>query len=1100
MKKYSFQELLLKKGIKIHQKDKIVHKEQADYFPLSWGQESIWFLQQLDVLSPVYNNPSAIKIKGELNRTLLEKSLNEMLNRHSIINSNYFNKDNGTWQIIQKKELDISYSHINEWIDDNKGFDNRNLENIINTIAKQPFDLEKDSMLKVSIIELSKDEYIIILNIHHIVSDGWSKGIILKEVAALYKAFANGEPSPLLPLKLQYNDYVRWLRRSLSNSKMQKQLAFWKEKLKDLPAILPLPTDYPRPSVYNNNGSLFSFSLKEPLTKSIKDFCQDKRLSLFHFFLSAFNILLYKYTSEEDILVGTPISGRNRTEFEDVIGLFVNTIVIRNELSGDIKLLDFLQRVKEESIEAYNNQEFPFDLLVKTLNPVRELSITPVFQVMFQFDNTPKPPLKIDQLELTPIEFDTGMSQFDLSVSCWEEDKTVKGTFEFNTDLFKLSTVQKMQEHFINLLEEMIDKPTKEVHQLSILSEKEKDMIVFDWNDTYKEIKPQQHLIQMFEQNVLNNPEAVAICNESRRVSYKDLNIKINWLSLLLLKKGVKKESVVVIYVSDTIEVITAMLAIIKTGAAFSVIDPEYPNERVRYILKDLNKPFILTNERFTEILNYPEDLLILFEHKNLKNKYIDNSDTKIHHHNLLCIIYTSGSTGTPKGVLLEHGNLVNLVISFIESYDVKPQDALMPITAIGSASFVGEVLPILAAGGKLALPSMASVLDIDRLIDFMNKENVTIISTVPSMIGRLNATDKNSNNLRLVLSGGETLLPSHIKYIDTNIKVVNGYGLTETGICNTYTVLNNRSDGIELISLGKPIVNNQVYILDSYLNCVPEGVIGEIYVSGKSIGRGYLNNLDLNRSLFLENPFQGKEKMFKTGDIGYWLSNGELCFLGRNDNQVQIRGFRIELGEIEKQIGMHHMVSDVAVVAHTANNGNKYLVSYISTLNLQIINTNEIKESLQQKLPDYMIPRYFVVMDSLPYKKNGKIQIEQLPIPSFDSNQEKIDYEVPKTEVEKQIAKIWEEILQTSTIGINDNFFDIGGHSLLLSQVFSRLKKYNYTELDIIDLLKYSTIKLLANYISNQDKEALPIDSVLSKAKKRTEAMNRIRKVTNKV
>jgi amino acid adenylation domain-containing protein len=846
--------------------------------------------------------------------------------------------------------------------------------------------------------------------------------------------------------------------------------------------------------VQSGKGTFEIFDISREKLSALKSLARQKKITLFILLLAALKTLLYRYTGQEDILIGTPIAGRNRREIENLIGLFVNTLVLRTDLSGNPDFNTLLIRVQETALDAYHYQDMPFEKLVEEINPARDMSHTPLYQVMFQLDNAPLPAWHFSGLQLIPLQIDSGMSQVDLSMTCWEAGGLLKGTLEYSTDLFHPSTINRMILHYKILLDDIIAHPDKKLRWLSILTPTEKRQVLDEWNDTKAVYPFNDSIAHLFEIQVEKAPHAIAVIHNNDKITYEQLNSQANQLAHFLKKRQVGPETLVGLCLETSTALIIGMLGILKTGAAYVPLDPDYPRERLDLQLKDLQTSIVITKKYLLPKISGPMmELICLDPHWNkLEGESTENIPIGLLPHNLACVIYTSGSTGHPKGVLVENRNIINLITSFIRSYHVNAEDGIMPITSLASASFAGEVFPILTAGGALVLADIKTYLNMEELISFMDNYNVTILSTVPSMMARLNSYPRKPKKIRLFLCGGEPLFPFHIDKFREAVTFVNGYGLTEATICTTYKILNRQDiPGDAYFSLGKPIMNNQVYILDKYLNVMPIGTTGEIHIAGEGIVRGFLNSPDLTGERLINNPYSAGKKMLKTGDLGSWLPNGEIKFSGRMDNQVQVHGFRIELKEIETHLGLHPMVQDTSVIVREDIPGDKRLVAYLTTGNGKQISSDELRDWLGKRIPSYMIPGVFIFLDALSINPNGKVDIKSLPVPPDTRPHLVAPYEQPQTETEKSIASIWRELLHLEEIGINDNFFDLGGHSLMITQVHSRLQYLYEKEITIVHLFKYTTIHSLANFISGDQTKQPAFDKIYGKIKKRKDVFN---------
>jgi amino acid adenylation domain-containing protein len=1117
-KQKRFEELLRKKGIHAPKGAVLVRRDDPGPYRLSFAQRRIWFLQQFDRESPAYNDPTALRIKGPLNILVLERTFNEILRRHRVLGMSFPAQQGQPVQVPHDNQrISISVIPLPEWsgYDPEKPVEDQIIE-FVNLFCSFPFDLAGDILIRPALLKIADNDYALAVNIHHIVMDGWSKGIMLQELMELYEAFSEGKPSPLGELPVQYTDYVHWHHEWMQGKIFESQLAYWKEKLAGAPPVLELPTDHPRPNVPTGKGSLEPFSFSQRKYQALDQLARQEGVTLFMVLTAAYNTLLHRYSGQEDILIGTPAAGRQRVELENLIGLFVNTLVIRTDLSGNPTFRTLLGRVRATAREAYSHQDIPFEKLVEELNPQRNLSITPLFQVLFQLQNTPMPSARISGLIIAPFQIDAGFSQVDLSLTMWQEEGIMKGTFEYSTDLFAAATIKRMTVHFQALLDGIIADENQPVSRLPLMTEREIHQLLVEWNDTGCDYPGESCIYELFESCAAKNSDREAVIFSDQPKTYARLNQKANQLAYWLRSNGVSPETLVAVCMKNSPELITGIIGILKTGAAYIPIDPEYPNKRLMIILEDAQPPVLITSSSFVNRFNsYNGKILYLdpdAEKDILIGESIGRSRSPCQPRHAACVIYTSGSTGEPKGILINNRNVVNLIYSFIQSYHPCPDDNLLPLTSIASASFVGEILPILTSGGSIVLADKVHFLDMKKLKALITDNRITILSTVPSMIARLNARDWNPGTLRLLLSGGETLSAGDIDRLQESVTIVNGFGLTETTICSTYMIINkNKPDFSKnpVISVGRPIINTQVYILDKYQNPLSIGVPGEIYIGGDGLSRGYLNNPELTSEQFLSVSNRSyksyrtysSKKIYRTGDLGNWLPDGTIKFLGRIDTQVQIHGYRIELSEIETHLGLHPDIQDAAVVVQEVAPADKRLSAYFVTASENgkkriPPTTNQLRDWLRKRIADYMLPGVFVEVEVIPLNANGKVDIAALPMPSWNRPELEGDYKAPQTSIEKAIAVVWQEFLRLEKVGVNDNFFDLGGHSLLLTQVHSRLSEMfqNKKELTIVDLFQYPTIHSLGMYI-DEDKKQDPGDihkEIRDRAAKRRQAFNR--------
>ena len=1055
----TFQDFLKSKGICMENKEESIEVLGSVKGELTFAQKRMWFFNKFDPDSVAYNIPIALLIHGSIDEEVLEKSLNDVIKRHEIMRTTFHDEEGKAYQQVHSE---FKYKLVTKEFKRENSI-NETLKEIFDSEFNTVFNIEELPLFKAGLFKAADDEYIFILNIHHIISDGWSTGILLKEVVSLYE-YHKGNKNKELPMpKIQYLDYAVWQNKRLKSSEIKKQLNYCINNLKDSSKILKLPTDYKRPAIQGTSGSVEFFELSPEMSRNIEKFSRKEGITTFMFLIAAFYVLLYRYTGQEDILVGTPISGRNNVDVEDMLGLFTNTVVIKGDMSDKPNVREFLNRVKKASIEAFENSDVPFEMLVDELKINRNMSYSPLVQVMFSYQNASMPMMNIDGAELETLEIDSGFSQFDFSLSFRKKGDSLAGSFEYNTDLFNRETIIRMKDCYLNIINSFIENSEEYISKIKILSEEE--IKIFNtWNETETNYRDDAFLCELFEEQAQKHGDSIALIYENEILTYKELNERANKIAHLLRKIGVNNEKLVATYFDYSIEVIVGILGVLKAGGAYMPLDTKMPFERIKYIMNDSDTSIILSTKENSKYLDGLDKEVIYIDED--IDEDIDNLEQHGEYDRIAALIYTSGSTGQPKGVLLENRALVNLTSSFIESYNVTNEDRVLPLTAIASSSFAGEILPIICKGGTVVLTAHNNFLDVENLIDIVNENNVSIISTVPSMLSKLNNKDIKFNKLRLILSGGEALNPTDIDNIIENITVVNGYGSTETTICSTYIILDKEDlDKYHSMPIGKPIMNTKVYILDKECNYVPIGCAGEIYISGAGVSRGYINSPEKTAERFIDNPFIPGEKMYKTGDLGIWLPDGNIRYLGREDNQIKIRGFRIELEEIENKILSNKSVKDCVVIVN-----DKKIVAYVVIKEGESITTGELKNWVSEELPYYMVPYLFMFIDEIPLNINGKVDIKQLPEPKMELNNKKI-INIPGNLIEEKILNIWKETLGLDMIDVTDNFFDIGGHSLLIVEIQEKLKEKLGVKITVVDLFRYPTIRSLAHYLSNTDK-----------------------------
>ncbi len=1052
----------------------IPRRLQQNPVPLSFAQKRLWFLDQLHPGQSLYNEPYAFRFNGSLNKTALVQSLNEIVRRHEVLRTNFTIVDGQPFQVIAPT-LALALPIVDLQTLLPKDELEAEVQRLVTEEQARPFDLANDPLVRVTLLQLAEAQSVLLFTMHHIVCDQWSFGVIIREIVALYEAFSMGKLSPLLELPIQYADFAVWQQQWLQGEVREAQLSYWKQQLSSPPNILELPTDRPRPPIQSDRGAKQSLVLSKPLTEALKTLSQQEKVTLFMMLLAAFQTLLYRYTGQDDIVVGTPISGRNRAEIEGLIGFFVNTLVMRTDLSGTPSFREILNRVREVALGAYTNQDLPFEQLVEKLQPERNLSHTPLFQVMFQLQNTPTTTLDLPGLTLSPLEFDKKTAKFDLTLVMVEIKQGLMGTLEYNTDLFNADTITRMLGHFQTLLEGIVANPEQQICDLPLLPKTEQHQLLVEWNNTQTNyIQNKCCIHELFEAQVERSPDAIAVIFEDEQLTYEELNHRANQLAHYLRSLGVKPEVLVGICVERSLEMVIGILGILKAGGAYVPLDPAYPKERLAFMLEDAQISVLLTQQRLVKELPQREAKVVCLDAdwEIIAQKNHKNLSTKFTFKNLAYVIYTSGSTGKPKGVMLSHSNLCNHMFWMQATFPLTKKDKVLQKTPFGFDASVWEFYAPLLAGGQLLIAKPGGHTDSAYLLKLIAQQQVTTVQLVPSLLQMLleQGGIETCHSLKHVFCGGEilpvTLQESLLSKLDVNLH--NLYGPTEACIDATFWNC-QREIYPQLVPIGRPISNTQIYILDQNLQPVPVGVPGELYIGGVGVARGYLNLPELTAIKFIPNPFSNESgsRLYKTGDLVRYLPNGDIEILGRIDYQVKIRGFRIELGEIEARLNQHAKVREAVVVTWDDELTDKRLVAYVSPQSNQELTVIELRSFLKEKLPEYMIPSTFVLLQTLPLTPNGKLDRRSLPAPETLRPELEATYVMPQTEMEQAIATIWQKALNIENIGIHDNFFELGGHSLLLVKVNSQLREIFKTDLSLLDMFRYPTISSLAQSFS---------------------------------
>ena len=1034
---------------------RIPQRRNHDSVPLSFAQERLWFLDQLEPNKPFYNIPGAFLLQGNLNLQVLQQTLSEILRRHEILRTSFQTVDGTPVQVIQPKAtIEITVVDLQELPD-------TELETILHQKIQQeaitPFDLEEAPLIRCLLLQLDATSNVLLLTMHHIISDGWSIGVFINELSILYQAFSQGESiscvdatgfTRLAELPIQYADFAVWQRNWLSGEVLQNQLNYWKQQLHGAPELLQLPTDHPRPNLQTYRGTNQNFTLNTDLTQKLQTLSRESSSTLFMILQAAFATLLYRYSGQSDILIGSPITNRNRSELESLIGFFVNTLVLRSCFEDNPSFESLLAQVRETTLEAYENQDVPFEQVVEALRPKRSLSYPPLFQVMFVLNNTPARKIELPGVTLSELDFQSTISKFDLTLVISESDQGLLGSWEYNTDLFDGSTIKRMAGHFQNLLSAIVENPQQSVNELPLLSEAQRNQLLVGWNDTAREYPTDKCIHQLFEEQVEKTPDALAVVFDTEKVTYQELNQRANQLAHHLKNLGVGTEVLVGICVERSIEMVVGLLGILKAGGAYVPFDPNYPQERLSYMLADSGVEVLLTQRSLLESLPQNQATVVCLDTDwgTIEQQSQDNLDVGIYSDSLAYVIYTSGSTGKPKGVMNTHQGIHNRLRWMQDAYQLTSSDRIVQKTPFSFDVSVWEFFWALLTGARIVVAKPEGHKDSNYLVNLISQQQITTIHFVPSMLQVfLQEPDlKKCSCLKRVFCSGEAL-PFELTqrfFSKLECELHNLYGPTEAAIDVTFWQCQPQ-ENLQIVPIGRPIANTQIYILDSCLKPVPIGVAGELYIGGDGLARGYLNRPELTNEKFIQNPLcdSKSERLYKTGDLARYLSDGNIEFLGRIDHQVKVRGFRIEPGEIEAVLNTHPQIQQVLVIAREDIPGNKRLVAYIVASD-KLLTTNELREFIKQKLPEYMVPSVFVTLDTLPLTPNGKVDRKALPAPDGDiTREDENEYVAPRTQIEQTLTNIWQQLLLKEKISIHDNFFEIGGDSILSIQVVSRAK-----------------------------------------------------------
>ncbi|MDJ0543983.1 MAG: amino acid adenylation domain-containing protein, partial [Microcystis sp. M53601_WE4] len=1034
---------------------------RTEELPLSFAQQRMWFLYQMDRQNPAYNEALTIRLTGRLNIDILEQTINAIIQRHESLRTSFPMVEGKPIQKIAPS-LKIKLLVVNL-----KDIPQEQIDKQIIEELQKPFDLTQSPLLRCTLFDLGYENYILVNVFHHIIIDGWSKGILFKELSKFYQALLSNSTVDLPELAIQYADFAVWQRQWLQGEILENQLNYWKKQLTGAPPLLELPTDKPRPATANFRGHSISFQIDSELTEKLKLLSQKSGVTLFMTLLAALNTLLFRYSGQDDILIGTPTANRNRQEIEPLIGFFVNTLVLRNSLEGNPTFSGLLQQARNVVLEAYANQDVPFEQVVDGLEIERSLSYNPLFQVMFALQNAPLNALKLPNLKAQYLAVENQRIKFDLSLFL-EEIETEKGSYlegfwEYDGDLFTPERITRMVGHFQTLLKGIVANPQQTIGELPLLTESEKQQLLVEWNQTQTSYPDHYCIHQLFEEQVVKTPDAIAVIDGEKSLTYEQLNQKANQLAYYLQNLGVKTEDLVGICIERSVLMIIGLLGILKAGAAYIPLDPNYPSERLAYMLEDSAVSVLLTQENLVDTLpNYLGTIFCLDQDgKILDHHPQDNLLHPMTSENLAYVIYTSGSTGKPKGVLIQHQSLLNLVSWHQNAFDITTIDRVTQLAGIAFDASVWEIWPYLTAGACLAIVPPDLLTSPKQLQEWLIAKKITVSFLPTPLAETLIPLDWSPNCLlRLMLTGGDKLNdfpPTSIPFT-----LVNNYGPTENTVVTTSVKITPDLLTEKAPPIGRPISNTQVYILDQYQQPVPIGIPGELYIGGSGLAKGYLNRPELTDSKFIANPFSQKlsDRLYKTGDLVRYGNDGQIEFVGRIDHQVKIRGFRIELGEIETVLNQHPQVKEAIIIAREDQPGVKRLCAYV--IASQNLTVSQLRLFLQEKLPQYMVPAFFVLLDAFPLTANGKIDRCALPQPTLELEDEAALNLSPGTEKERILAAIWQRVLGLKNISINDNFFELGGDSILAIQIIAQA---NQAGLQITpkQLFSHQTIAQLA-------------------------------------
>ncbi|MBZ4377474.1 non-ribosomal peptide synthetase, partial [Corallococcus sp. AS-1-6] len=1022
--------------------------------PLSFAQQRLWLLDQLQTGDASYNIPTALRLTGRVDVDALRGAFEALIARHESLRTTLAASHEAPSQRIQAASAwELPVVDLSALPQEQR---EEEAQRIVAEEARRPFQLATGPLLRGLLVRLETEEHLLLVTMHHIVSDGWSMGVLVREMAAFYEALSTGSTPTLAPLPVQYSDFATWQRSWLQGEVLEAQLDFWKQRLAGAPAALELPTDRPRPPVQSHRGATVDVRIPGHLVEALKALAQREGATPFMVFLAAFQVLLSRYAAQDDVSVGSPIAGRTQAETEGLIGFFVNTLVLRARVDPRATFRELLVQVRATTLAAYEHQHLPFEKLVEAVQPTRDLSRNPLFQAMFVLQNMPGGELRLPGLSMRTLPLETRFAKFDLSLGLREAPTGMMGTLEYATDLFDAATVQRMAGHFGVLLEAIAKKPESRLGDLPLLTDAERQQLLVEWNPPASQVEREPSIPAMVEAQVRRTPDALAVITPERKLTYRELDAKANQLAHRLRGLGVGPEVRVGLCVERTEDLVIGALGILKAGGAYVPLDPSYPRERLGWLLEDAQGPALVAHSHLLQAL--PETTatpVCLDTDVELAKQPTTAPTVDIHAGHLAYLIYTSGSTGRPKGVAISHGNAVSFLHWALETFSPEELKGTLAATSLNFDLSVFELFAPLSSGGAVVVARNAL-----HLAELPTASHVTLVNTVPSAMAQLLRLGAVPPSVRVINLAGEALpetLAKQVYAVPTVEKLFNLYGPSEDTTYSTASLVGR--DEVPLI--GRPLPATRAYVLDASLQPVPVGVAGELYLAGEGQARGYLLRPDLTAERFVPEPYGPPGgRMYRTGDRVRYRLDGRLEYLGRIDFQVKVRGFRIELGEIEAALRRAPGLKDAIVVAK-GEAADKRLVAYVTPKANASLEVETLKTHLRQGLPEYMVPTTFVVLEALPLNSNGKVDRKALPEP--EAPQSGNTYEAPRTEVEAKLASIWAEVLRLPQVGVKDSFFELGGHSLLATQVVSRVRADLGVELPLRALFESSTVEALA-------------------------------------
>ena len=1047
-----FEASLKARGLRVPQTDQIPRgpRQDGNLCPTSIDQERLWFIEQLQPGNSAYNIFSASRIKGPLNAALMERVVNELIARHEVLRTTFTVVDDQPMQVIHPR-MEITLTPVDLQSLPVEEREQEALRLVTETFS-QPFDLEKGPLVRVGLLRLAEDDHVLHSNMHHAVTDRWSGAIFEQETGLLYEAFANNRPSPLPELPIQYADYAIWQRSMAESEIYRRQAEYWTRRLIGLPFVLEVPIDFPRPPIQNFRGARVYTRYSRRLLDALRELSRREGVTMFTLALAAYKALLYRYTAQETVLVGTTFANRNRPELQNMVGYLLNLIVLSTDLSGNPTFREVLRRERATVLEGFANQDLPFGKLVQELRPVQDASRNPIVQHSLIYLDFPELTV-METLGLTArhLDIDNGASRFDMTLAMTETEQGYEVDIEFPTDLYRRERIERMTSHLESILESIVVDPAQRLSELPLLSENEKRQLLIEWNATTAAYPSDRCIHELFEAQARQTPDAVAVMFENDRITYRELNEQANRVAHYLREAGVENGELVGLFTSRSLQMVAALFGILKAGAAYVPLDERFPAERLDFMLKDSGVRVLMTDADWEKIAECRAE----------------NPDRIFTNQQRAYVIYTSGSTGQPKGVEVSHRAVVNLLNSIASRPSFSAGDTMLSVTTLSFDIAVAEIVLPLIVGGRVVIASREVAGDGVELARLLTSSGATVMQATPATWRLLLDAGWQGDPALRVISTGEALdRPLADQLLTRCAELWNLYGPTETTIFSG-AIQVTASAGPAPI--GPPVANTRFYVVDQSMNPVPIGIYGELYIGGAGLAHGYLNRPELTAEKFVPDPFGGGEpgaRLYRTGDLVRYYEDGRLEFGGRLDHQVKVRGFRIELGEVEAALSQHESVRAVVVVAREVREGDQRLVAYVAGKQKQLPAASEWRSFLIQRLPEYMIPSLFVSLDKLPLLPNGKVNRRALPVPDASRPELRREFVAPENPTQARLVELYMNVLALNKVGIHDDFFELGGDSILATRFVSRVRRAFEIELPLRELFWRPTVFELAAVI----------------------------------